>query len=151
MGLLLRTSRRSILPDPRNPNIKQKMVSVLTILFTILICFGAGGIEAQTGRIADDEMNALHEIAEQVGKKDWDFKQTNCDENGNWGKTTFVKPTYNNTVNCTCSSGVCHITAIATVKDVDDGRNYSWCDGRSYSYSTMVIKGFDVFDRRMGL
>ncbi|CAL5345220.1 unnamed protein product [Camellia sinensis] len=88
------------------------MASVLTILFTILICFGAGGIEAQTGRIADDEMNALHEIAEQVGKKDWDFNQTNCDENGNWGKTTFVKPTYNNTVNCTCSSGVCHITAI---------------------------------------
>ncbi|GMP74179.1 hypothetical protein CsSME_00031669 [Camellia sinensis var. sinensis] len=88
------------------------MASVLTILFTILICFGAGGIEAQTGRIADDEMNALHEIAEQVGKKDWDFNQTNCDENGNWGKTTFVKPTYNNTVNCTCSSGVCHITAM---------------------------------------
>ncbi|KAI8001029.1 putative LRR receptor-like serine/threonine-protein kinase [Camellia lanceoleosa] len=84
----------------------------MLVLF-ILICFGACGIEAQTRRIPPDEMAALSEIAEQLGKKDWDLSLNYCDENFNWYKPIVPTPIYNSTVNCNCSSSdECHISAI---------------------------------------
>nr|GMD87768.1 probable leucine-rich repeat receptor-like serine/threonine-protein kinase At3g14840 [Ipomoea batatas] len=50
------------------------------------------------------EVNALKEIAEQMGKKDWDFGLNPCDNNSNW-MTPERKdmPAYNNTLTCNCT------------------------------------------------
>ncbi|KAH7841347.1 hypothetical protein Vadar_028633 [Vaccinium darrowii] len=86
------------------------MRSVLLVL-SILIWFGAGGIQGQTRRIPDDEMAALREIAEQLGKEDWNLSLNLCDENENWN-TPVKQGNYNSTVNCTCLGDGCHISAI---------------------------------------
>ncbi|GMP72066.1 hypothetical protein CsSME_00030231 [Camellia sinensis var. sinensis] len=112
----------SFSPMLKNSNIEQEMETVseypkaictfMLVLF-ILICFGACGIEAQTRRIPPDEMAALGEIAEQLGKKDWDLSLNYCDENFNWYTPIVPTPIYNSTVNCNCSSSdECHISAI---------------------------------------
>ncbi|XP_058202436.1 probable LRR receptor-like serine/threonine-protein kinase At1g07650 isoform X7 [Rhododendron vialii] len=82
----------------------------LVILF-ILICFGAGGTQGQTRRIPGDEMAALGEIAQQLGKTDWNLSLNECDKNGNW-YTPVKIDLYNSTVNCTCLGDGCHISAI---------------------------------------
>lgn len=55
---------------------------------------------------------ALQEIAEEMGKKDWDFTCNPCDGNSIWETPKSKEmPSYNNTVNCTCSfpDGQCHV------------------------------------------
>ncbi|KAI8010844.1 putative LRR receptor-like serine/threonine-protein kinase, partial [Camellia lanceoleosa] len=106
----------------KNSNIEQEMVTVseypksictfMLVLF-ILICFGACAIEAQTRRIPPDEMAALGEIAEKLGKKDWNLNLNHCDENLNWNTPIVPTGIYNSIVNCSCPSGdECHINAI---------------------------------------
>ncbi|CAL5410043.1 unnamed protein product [Camellia sinensis] len=74
-----------------------------------------GRIEAQTRRIPNDEtVEALGEIAEQLGKKGWNSNLKHCDENLTW-QTPRVDSSlmYDCTVNCTClSDDECHISAI---------------------------------------
>ncbi|KAF7151709.1 hypothetical protein RHSIM_Rhsim02G0088800 [Rhododendron simsii] len=84
---------------------------LLIIMLFILICFGAGGTQGQTRRIPDDEMAALRDIAQQLGKTDWNLSLKECDENGNW-HTPVMNGLYNSTVNCTCLGDGCHISAI---------------------------------------
>ncbi|CAL5346230.1 unnamed protein product [Camellia sinensis] len=53
-------------------------------------------------------MAALSEIAEQLGKKDWNLSLNHCDE-----YTPISPGIYNNIVNCNCSSAdECHISVI---------------------------------------
>ncbi|KAG8363138.1 hypothetical protein BUALT_BualtUnG0000500 [Buddleja alternifolia] len=61
----------------------------------------------------DLAVNALREIADQLGKRDWDFKLNPCDNNSNW-KTPKRSdmPLYNNSVICICSGAVCHVESI---------------------------------------
>ncbi|KAF7151338.1 hypothetical protein RHSIM_Rhsim02G0089400 [Rhododendron simsii] len=92
------------------PKAMRSPVLLIIILF-ILICFGAGGTQGQTRRIADDEMAALSEIAQQLGKKDWNLSLNECDENGNW-HTPVMDGLYNSTINCTCLGDGCHISAM---------------------------------------
>ncbi|XP_028080363.1 probable leucine-rich repeat receptor-like serine/threonine-protein kinase At3g14840 isoform X6 [Camellia sinensis] len=85
-----------------------KAICTFMLVLFILICFGACGIEAQTRRIPADEMAALSEIAEQLGKKDWNLSLNHCDE-----YTPISPGIYNNIVNCNCSSAdECHISVI---------------------------------------
>ncbi|KAI7982012.1 hypothetical protein LOK49_Contig3G00022 [Camellia lanceoleosa] len=59
-------------------------------------------------------VEALGEIAEQLGKKGWNFKLKHCDKNLNW-QTPIVDSSlmYDCTVNCTClSDDECHISAM---------------------------------------
>ncbi|XP_059668159.1 probable leucine-rich repeat receptor-like serine/threonine-protein kinase At3g14840 isoform X2 [Cornus florida] len=88
------------------------------LILLILICiFGASGAQASNGTLPEDEMNALREIAAQLGKKDWDFRLNPCDtRNSNWqtprpNETPLI---HNNTLNCNCSfpNGVCHVISI---------------------------------------
>ncbi|XP_060194541.1 probable LRR receptor-like serine/threonine-protein kinase At1g07650 isoform X3 [Lycium barbarum] len=89
--------------------------SFLLVTFSFaLIC---ETVEAQTnGRIfPQEEKNALKEIADQLGKKDWNFDLNPCDGNTNW--TTPIsddKPLYVNNVTCNCSTpdGFCHVQSI---------------------------------------
>ncbi|KAF7150968.1 hypothetical protein RHSIM_Rhsim02G0089600 [Rhododendron simsii] len=71
----------------------------------------SGGTQGQTRRIPGDEMAALGEIAQQLGKTDWNLSLNECDENGNW-HTPVKDDLYNSTVNCTCLGDGCHISAI---------------------------------------
>lgn len=90
-----------------------KAICIFMLVLFILICFGACGIEAQTRRIPPDEMAALSEIAEQLGKKDWNLNLNHCDENFNWYTPIVPTRISNSTVNCNCSSAdECHISAI---------------------------------------
>ncbi|CAL5412409.1 unnamed protein product [Camellia sinensis] len=58
-------------------------------------------------------MAALGEIAEQLGKKDWNLNLNHCDENFNWYTPIVPTRISNSTVNCNCSSAdECHISAI---------------------------------------
>ncbi|CAI9773925.1 unnamed protein product [Fraxinus pennsylvanica] len=51
---------------------------------TLLLFFKATTVLAQSGSLPEEEKNALHEIADQLGKKDWDFNLNPCDGNSNW-------------------------------------------------------------------
>ncbi|KAK4361248.1 hypothetical protein RND71_020200 [Anisodus tanguticus] len=85
------------------------------VFFTIVICFSAGNIEAQTGQLPKDEVESLEEIAAQLGKKDWDFKLNPCDGNSNWSTPKRNDmPLYNNTLvcNCTFPDNLCHVESI---------------------------------------
>ncbi|XP_019198445.1 PREDICTED: probable LRR receptor-like serine/threonine-protein kinase At1g07650 isoform X3 [Ipomoea nil] len=81
----------------------------------ILLSFNATFLEAQSGHLPQDELNALKEIADQLGKKDWDFRLNPCDNNSNWltpqGKD---RPLYTNILTCDCTflGGICHVQSI---------------------------------------
>ncbi|XP_059435596.1 probable LRR receptor-like serine/threonine-protein kinase At1g07650 isoform X2 [Corylus avellana] len=84
------------------------------ILLILLLC-----IEAQAGRLGptpDDEVEALREIARQLGKKDWDFSVDPCD---GWSSATpqsDLRPLYNNSLVCNCFNPagvrVCHVVQL---------------------------------------
>ncbi|MCE3051545.1 hypothetical protein HAX54_050119 [Datura stramonium] len=58
--------------------------------------------------------NALKEIGEQLGKKDWDFNLNPCDGNTNWNTPKSNSPYYNNvTCNCATPDGFCHVERFA--------------------------------------
>ncbi|KAA8515036.1 hypothetical protein F0562_018175 [Nyssa sinensis] len=93
-----------------------KSIAILMFIMFILLCTGGRRTEAQNGHLSNDEKNALRQIANELGKKDWDFNQNPCDQNNtNW--TTPKRedmPSYNNTVQCNCSypNGECHVVNI---------------------------------------
>ncbi|KZV47497.1 putative LRR receptor-like serine/threonine-protein kinase [Dorcoceras hygrometricum] len=81
----------------------------------ILLCLEARFISGQSNNLPEEEKNALLEIADQLGKKDWDFNLNPCDGNSNWTTPRRVDmPWYNNTVLCNCSypDGACHVQKI---------------------------------------
>nr|GMD01708.1 probable leucine-rich repeat receptor-like serine/threonine-protein kinase At3g14840 [Ipomoea batatas] len=86
-----------------------------TILIPIILFFYPIFLEAQSGHLPQHELNALKEIADEVGKKDWDFRLNPCENNSNW-LTPERKdmPAYNNTLTCNCSfpAGICHVQSM---------------------------------------
>ncbi|KAI7736503.1 hypothetical protein M8C21_000487, partial [Ambrosia artemisiifolia] len=71
--------------------------------------------------IRDEENNirmvsVLHDIADELGKRDWNFSLNPCDNNTNWATPSLDETSpYNNTLKCNCSypEGVCHVIAIS--------------------------------------
>ncbi|KAA8519597.1 hypothetical protein F0562_013958 [Nyssa sinensis] len=93
-------------------NISISITSLKLILF-ILLWFGAGGIEAQNGTLPKDEKDALKEISIDLGKRDWDFSLEPCDGKSNWRTPLTADNRFDNSVNCTCDNGVCHVVNIS--------------------------------------
>ncbi|KAK4710938.1 hypothetical protein R3W88_005451 [Solanum pinnatisectum] len=60
--------------------------SISSFLLILVLCFVVQTIEAQnySRLLPPQEKNALIEIAEQLGKKDWDFDLNPCNGNRNW-------------------------------------------------------------------
>ncbi|KAD4982481.1 hypothetical protein E3N88_19152 [Mikania micrantha] len=59
-------------------------------------------------------VNALKEIAKQLGKEDWDFSLNPCDGNPNWNTPTNQNlPRLQNVVNCSCLDDACHVVNIS--------------------------------------
>ncbi|KAK1378359.1 hypothetical protein POM88_025103 [Heracleum sosnowskyi] len=88
----------------------------IILVFVILAGLKQGFAKAQIRSLPPEEVSALHEIANQLGKKDWNFSVNPCDENdpniSNW----------NNSVICNCSypGGICHVESMfLTGQDLD--------------------------------
>ncbi|XP_031120537.1 probable leucine-rich repeat receptor-like serine/threonine-protein kinase At3g14840 isoform X1 [Ipomoea triloba] len=89
----------------------------ITLIPIILSFFYPTFLEAQSGLLPEDELNALKEIADQLGKKDWDFSVNPCDKKFNQMKPIgngMPEYVYNNSISCNCSfpAGICHVDAI---------------------------------------
>uniref|UniRef100_A0A6N2KNV1 non-specific serine/threonine protein kinase n=2 Tax=Salix viminalis TaxID=40686 RepID=A0A6N2KNV1_SALVM len=89
-----------------------RITSTLLMLMLLTFCMGATNLEAQVGGLANDEVEALLEVATQLGKKGWNPNMTLC--NGT--------DVYNKVV-CDCSfpGGVCHVVGIYLMKQDLDG------------------------------
>lgn len=68
-------------------------------------------------------VNALGEIADQLGKKDWNLSVNSCNQNNSnffkWNATNLPEGSkYNNSVLCNCSNpiGICHIQSMYVIK-----------------------------------
>ncbi|XP_073061339.1 probable LRR receptor-like serine/threonine-protein kinase At1g07650 isoform X1 [Primulina eburnea] len=90
---------------------------LLSFRYTLIIflCMEAIFISGQSNNLPEEEKIALVEIADQLGKMDWDFNLNPCDGNSNWTTPQRVDmPSYNNTVICNCSypDGACHVQNI---------------------------------------
>ncbi|MCD7449566.1 hypothetical protein HAX54_000629 [Datura stramonium] len=83
--------------------------SFLLITFS-LIC---ETVQAQNTRLLpQEEKDALKEIGEQLGKKDWDFNLNPCDGSTNWttpGTDDLSVYVSNVTCNCSAPDGFCHV------------------------------------------
>ncbi|KAM3700637.1 hypothetical protein ACB098_05G111500 [Castanea mollissima] len=82
------------------------------LILLLLIIIGVFQVKAQVGRLPADEVQALREIAAQVGKKDWNFGVDPCSNESSWATPrSSLRPLYNNSLICNCSypSGVCHV------------------------------------------
>ncbi|XP_022715701.1 probable LRR receptor-like serine/threonine-protein kinase At1g07650 isoform X2 [Durio zibethinus] len=91
----------------------------LMILTLFLMCMTTNSVEAQEPPLPpDSEMEALHEIAADLGKKDWNFNENPCNNKSTWftpSPPLNVELAVNNsTVTCNCSfpNGECHIDGI---------------------------------------
>ncbi|KAF5475282.1 hypothetical protein F2P56_007105 [Juglans regia] len=84
------------------------------LMLILLMCIGAKNVRAQAGSLPDSEVEALREIAAQLGKKDWNFRVNPCNDSSWITPLLEERPLYNNTVNCNCSypNGVCHVVKI---------------------------------------
>lgn len=92
-----------------------RFLFTLMLILSTLVYFEGTGIQAQAKYLPRDEVDALREIASQLGKRDWDFRLNPCDGNPNWATPKDDEmPRYNNTVECNCSypGDVCHVVSI---------------------------------------
>ncbi|XP_022015833.1 probable leucine-rich repeat receptor-like serine/threonine-protein kinase At3g14840 isoform X7 [Helianthus annuus] len=123
-----------------------ELLSTIVLIFLALLLFEVTDVHAQNGYLPQDEVRALRDIAEELGKRDWNFSLNPCDNNPNWATPNNQTETslYNNTVMCNCSypGDVCHVITIILegqdldgvlppslaklpyIKTIDLGRNY---------------------------
>ncbi|KAK6268572.1 hypothetical protein QUC31_012732 [Theobroma cacao] len=99
------------------------------MIFTVLmlICMEPNEVEAQVEPLPPphNEVQALREIAAELGKKDWNFSENPCSNKS----SSFTEPlppnmplAINSTVTCSCSpNGECHIDAIYLIGQDLDG------------------------------
>ncbi|KAK8629309.1 hypothetical protein V6N13_078153 [Hibiscus sabdariffa] len=88
------------------------MLAVLIMLMSMEL---AVKVEAQAGKLASAEVDALREIARELGKKDWDFKVDPCSNHSSWRNPEIdPRKLYNNTLFCNCSfpGDVCHVVSL---------------------------------------
>ncbi|CAH1416318.1 unnamed protein product [Lactuca virosa] len=97
------------------------MFSRLSFILTPLLCtllffLVSTGIQAQAIKsVAPGEVNALREIAKELGKKNWNFSLNPCDGDPSWNtNVTDTGSQFKNSVLCDCSypGGVCHVAEI---------------------------------------
>ncbi|KAL0011467.1 hypothetical protein SO802_006575 [Lithocarpus litseifolius] len=84
----------------------------IALILLLWIIIGVFQVKAQVARLPADEVQALREIAAQVGKKDWNFGVDPCSNDSSWATPhSSLRPLYNNSLICNCSypSGVCHV------------------------------------------
>ncbi|WCJ27274.1 Leucine-rich repeat transmembrane protein kinase [Euphorbia peplus] len=82
--------------------------------FVLLICWLITLIEAQSGSLPPDEVEALRKIAEEMGNKDWNFNVDPCNHPSWQTSKSLDQSWYNNSISCNCTAlhGVCHVVSI---------------------------------------
>ncbi|XP_035841231.1 probable leucine-rich repeat receptor-like serine/threonine-protein kinase At3g14840 isoform X3 [Helianthus annuus] len=91
-----------------------RLLFINTLILCTLLFLQIPDIQAQVGHLPPSEVDALHEIAKQLGKEDWNFSLNPCDGNANWRTPTLNSQMFNNVVNCTCSpDDACHVVNIS--------------------------------------
>ncbi|VVA29379.1 Hypothetical predicted protein [Prunus dulcis] len=88
---------------------------ILVAMLVLCFCISIVKVEAQSLRLASAEVEALKEIATQVGKKNWNFSIDPCSNDTNWATPKSADlPLYNNTLICNCSypDDFCHVVSI---------------------------------------
>ncbi|OMO86377.1 reverse transcriptase [Corchorus capsularis] len=106
-----------------------KLLGCLILTVLMLVCMEPNyKVEAQVEPPSppDNEAQALHEIAAELGKKDWNFSENPCNNKSSWFTPpplpNMPKAINNSTVTCNCSfpNGECHIDGIyLTGQDLD--------------------------------
>ncbi|XP_061944348.1 probable LRR receptor-like serine/threonine-protein kinase At1g07650 isoform X3 [Populus nigra] len=95
-----------------------RVTSSLLMLMLLMFCMAAINLEAQVGSLAPDEVEALLEVATQLGKKGWNRNMKLCND-------TILppKPDDDNKVVCNCSfpGGLCRVIAIYLKRQDLDG------------------------------
>nr|POE60398.1 putative lrr receptor-like serine/threonine-protein kinase [Quercus suber] len=85
------------------------------ISITVFLLLMRMAVQPGTGTIHSDEVKALGEIAEQLGKKDLNTNVEQCRNDLSWLTPKLEwKPPYNNSLFCNCSysDSVCHVVAL---------------------------------------
>ncbi|XP_019449223.1 PREDICTED: probable leucine-rich repeat receptor-like serine/threonine-protein kinase At3g14840 [Lupinus angustifolius] len=80
-------------------------------LLLLLLCFASFSFGAT---LQQDEVEALKDIGNTLGKKDWDFSVDPCSEQSNWKSVNQSKGS-ENSVTCNCSfanNTACHVISI---------------------------------------
>ncbi|XP_058008537.1 probable leucine-rich repeat receptor-like serine/threonine-protein kinase At3g14840 isoform X2 [Hevea brasiliensis] len=93
--------------------ILETMFGSLMIILLIVMAMGAIKVKAQL--LPQNEVEALQEVATQLGKQDWNFKVDPCSNDTSWvTPISKDRPLYNNSVICNCSDpqGECHVVSI---------------------------------------
>ncbi|KAK8353525.1 hypothetical protein V6Z12_A05G163900 [Gossypium hirsutum] len=92
---------------------------IILTVFLVLVCMEPNQVEARVEPPypPDYELKALHEIAAELGKKDWNFSENPCNNKSSWftpPPTHGSQAINNSTVTCNCSftNGECHIEVI---------------------------------------
>ncbi|KAI7747510.1 hypothetical protein M8C21_016712 [Ambrosia artemisiifolia] len=118
----------------------------LKLLFTLLLSlllFGVTYVHAQDGYLPQDEVRVLRDIADELGKRYWNFSLNPSDNNTNWATPSLDETSpYNNTLKCNCSypEGVCHVIAISLEgQDLDGVLPPSLAKSQSYLTSKQLI------------
>ncbi|KAA3490270.1 reverse transcriptase [Gossypium australe] len=101
---------------------------IILTVFLVLVCMEPNQVEARVEPPypPDYELKALHEIAAELGKKDWNFSENPCNNKSSWftpPPTHGSQAINNSTVTCNCSftNGECHIEVIYLVGQDLDG------------------------------
>jgi hypothetical protein len=92
-------------------------------------------------------VEALREVATQLGKKDWNFSVDPCINDSSWATPkSNLMPLYNNSLICNCSiaAGVCHVAQLY-VPFISLYINVTEVVNRSSFYSTKSRKVLDFF------
>ncbi|KAJ6761502.1 hypothetical protein OIU74_024201, partial [Salix koriyanagi] len=85
-----------------------RITSPLLVLVLLTFCMGATNLEAQAGGLANDEVEALLEVATQLGKKGWNRNMNLCNDTV---LPEFPDANYKVVCNCSFPGGVCHVVA----------------------------------------
>ncbi|KAK3005978.1 hypothetical protein RJ639_017048 [Escallonia herrerae] len=78
---------------------------------------------AATPRLHQDEVRALREIGNRLGKTDWDFSKDLCGKEGNWSSST--RKGFESFVLCDCSfdhNTTCHVVSMVLSSNAFMGR-----------------------------
>ncbi|XP_039170863.1 probable leucine-rich repeat receptor-like serine/threonine-protein kinase At3g14840 [Eucalyptus grandis] len=82
-------------------------------LFSVLVFSCAINSAIATTLLPPDEVDALREIAEKLGKTDWDFNKDPCGVEGRWGANKTIDENSKDAVTCTVdNNNVSHVINI---------------------------------------
>ncbi|XP_016648526.1 PREDICTED: probable LRR receptor-like serine/threonine-protein kinase At1g07650 [Prunus mume] len=83
------------------------IMNLIMLISVLCLCTKSVEVEEQASRLPAAEVEALKEIAKQLGKTDWNFNINPCNNDTNYWDTA-------NTLGCNCShpDGFCHVVSI---------------------------------------